>query len=43
VIASTNFVRHIMEISIEKVEEINFNPFMIDYGKINELKMYPDF
>lgn len=42
VMATTNFVRHIMDVKIGRVEEINFNPFIIDYGKVNELESYAD-
>ena len=42
VMATTNFVRHVMDVKIGKVEEIEFNPFIPDYGKVNELEGYPD-
>jgi hypothetical protein len=42
VMATTNFVRHIMEVTIAPVEEIAFNPFIKDYGKLNELGLYPN-
>ena len=38
VMATTNFVRHIMEVTIAPVQEIKFDPFIRDYGKINELE-----
>lgn len=43
VINTTNFVRYIMDVKIGKVEEIEFNPFIVDYGKVNELQQKPDF
>ena len=41
VLSTTNFTRHIMDINIGKVEEIEFNPFIPDYGKVNELERHP--
>lgn len=43
VMATTNFVRYIMDVKIGKVEEIQFDPFIMDYGKVNEVNDHPEF
>ena len=43
VLATTSFVRYIMEVDISRVQEIHFDPFVQDYNRVDELELYPSF